>query len=419
MASEDNTDVREAPPSQGVTVATHRFQDAPLYGRTPLQAGLLYGGAASTVLGPGIGALVGLGAGIITKLERDNVIDHRARQVNDVVSETQGLQSQAQDMLATSDPDSAQAKFIQEQMRLANEGMTRFVNEADPQGRVQMQNANINLAGVLSAQMEQARNSAMAQETAKRSLITSQAELYRNQFQTNQDNFRDINTQADKILSLTAEKGFDPTKPINVGLITSMLSRGVDVYNSNPNDYATAITQGVSGLDKLGGKAGGVIAAGASVVTGLVNYYKGKDIAPTTQDYIRLAMNMKDYAAKDAGAKSDQINQQSAFMDQQARKWGVFDEHTDLQGYVTGGVNKLPITKAPEQPPAPTAAQLLPSTSQTPTDQPRTAPTAARVNSQMTGRGMAAWAQNQGTQSTAAPGASDIALGLSQARPTN
>ena len=401
-----------------VDVTASALQPAPLYRLSPLQAGLLYGGAASTVMGP-LGALVGLGVGVATKLQRDNALDHRARQINDVVSETQALQSQATDMMANADP--ATQKFLQEQMRLGNEGMTQFINEADPAGRAKMQNANIALAGVLSAQMQQARDSATAQETAKRSLVTSSAETYRNQFQTNQDNWRAINTQADKILDLTSAQGFDPNKAVNKGLIVGMLTTGIGLYRDNPADYTDAVTQGVQGLGKLPGVAGTVGGIAGDVIGGIMTAIKGEHYQLSTDDYRRLALNMKNFAAKDAQQKADQLSQQGQALDAQARKWGVFDDKTDLAGYISGGVKSLPVTPTPQLPAAPTASQLLPSTSN-PANQPRTAPViSSRVGAQPTGMGRTlTWAgQSQSAAETAR--ANIMAAGLSEGmpRPTN
>jgi len=345
--------------SPAVNVTTNALSPAKPLGLTPLQAGLLYGGAAATVMGP-LGALVGLGVGIASKIQRDNLIDHRAKQVADVVSETQGLQSQALSMMEGADP--ATQKFLREQIRLGNEGMTQFINENDPAGRAKMQNANISLAGVLSAQMQQARDSATAQETAKRTLVTNSAEQYRTQFQANQDAFRAVDTQADKILNLTSQPGFDPNKSVNKGLIIGMLTTGIGLYRDNPADTTDAIAQGVSGLNAFG--APGQVVAGA--IQGGATYFKGKKFELSTDDYVRLAMNMKNYNAKATQGKMDQLSQQGQFLDAQARKWGVFDDKTDLAGYISGGVKKLPMTTPPEQPPAPTASQLLPSTSQSP-----------------------------------------------------
>jgi len=355
MADDTQDYTQDASPA--VNVTTNALSPAKPLSLTPVQAGLLYGGAAATVMGP-LGALVGLGVGIATKIQRDNLIDHRAKQVADVVGETQGLQSQALSMMEGADPTTQ--KFLREQIRLGNEGMTQFINEADPAGRAKMQNANIALAGVLSAQMQQVRDSATAQETAKRSLITNAAEQYRTQFQANQDAFRAVDTQADKILNLTSQPGFDPNKSVNKGLIIGMLTTGIGLYRDNPADTTDAIAQGVSGLNAFG--APGQVVAGA--IQGGATYFKGKKFELSTDDYVRLAMNMKNYNTKAAQGKMDELSQQGQALDAQARKWGVFDDKTDLAGYISGSVKKLPVTTPPELPAAPTPSQLLPSTSQ-------------------------------------------------------
>lgn len=310
---------------------------APTYhGLSPLKAGLLYGGAAASVGGP-IGLLVGLGASLVASLNKKKYTDKLAayRQADDDYHAEWDREYEVAD-----DPTK---RLLMDSKRMNNAGW-QMLAAGDHRGLDLIQNANQTMQGIISGDVANRHAEQSAQTNAVRSLVTTAAGAYRDEYSKNLDQFNTLNSQADRVLQLVADPKFDPNKPSNKAFLSEMLSTSVGGFYKDAPDALDAITQGADSLSSLipGGKAA------AGVVGALITGIKSQDFKMTREDYNRVALNLKTYAKNQAQAKMQQLSSQGQILDAYAKKQKVFDESANLAEYISGGEKELRLTDVPQ-----------------------------------------------------------------------
>lgn len=351
----DDTASFQAPAAQTIPVQAgggQRGQRPPAYtGLSPLQAGLLYGGAASSVMGP-LGILVGIGAGITAGRMRDNAVAAQSRFLSNMAGETAGINNEINNQMPVSDPD--QQRMLEHARRVAEDGWNRL-QTGDMTGRDMITQSNEVIRSIMAGDEANRTATAQANQAMHRGLITSAANDYRAQYQQNLAVYNSINEQTGKVFDLVNQKGFDPDKPFNKAILAEMLQTGVGGMYRDAPDMLDAIARGAPGLGaiigSIGGPMGMVGGAGiGSLIEGITTGIKSEKFKVTAEDYNRIAINMKDYATKFAQQKMQQLGTQSTNLDQYARSQGVVSGDYTLGDFVSGGIKELPLTPTPKVP---------------------------------------------------------------------
>lgn len=330
-------------------------------GLSPMEAALLYGGAASTVMGP-LGILIGIGAGVTAGRNKKSYLEREAKYLEELEGSQRGLTDQIRSELDIADPDERRA--LANAQRIADDGM-RKVALGDPTGQRMIDAANQTIEGIINGDIAARKAENSANAGFMRDLIKTAATDYRAQYQANLSEFEKVDQQASRVLSLTAEDGFDPNKPINRAILSELVSSGMGMYRDVPDTW-DAVSQGVGSLAGMGGPIG--MAAGGlaeAVIAGI----KSDDFKLSAEDFNRLALNMQKTARQYAEMKMQRLGNQAMTLDQNARRIGAIPEDYSLADYVSGNVRELLMTPAPkspqqrlqeraQQPPAPAAGGL-------------------------------------------------------------
>jgi hypothetical protein len=320
-------------------------------GMSPLKAALLYGGAAGIVGGP-LGLLVGLGAGITAKKQRDNFLDKQAAYRQEQVEFNRELANE----MDIANPE--EARLLQHAKRVADAGWQRLA-AGDPTGREMIENANAFIAETINGDRAARQQEEAAQTNFQRGLIGDAAQDYRKQYQTHVTDFESVDAQVTRLLDLTADPNFDPNKPVNKAVLTDLISSGIGGFYRDSPDMLDGVAAGVSGLGNLG-KYGGTI---GGIIEGLATAIKSKDFKVSREEYNRIAFNMRKVAQQATAARMERLSGQAAGLDEFARKTGAIPFNYSLKDFISGGTKELRILNSP----APKASTITPPKSPTPT----------------------------------------------------
>lgn len=328
-------------------------------GMSPLQTGLLYGGAASSVMGPA-GILVGLGYGILSKRLREDWLDKETAFTENTRAEHQAFKDELDAELQVADPD--EKRLLNHARRLASDGYFRLLS-GDETGRKLIEQANAVSQGIMNADAQARKADEAAAMSVQRSLITTAAQAYRQEFQTNIQQFDEIETRATRVLDLVAQPDFDPNKPSNKAFLGELLSTGIGGFYKDAPDALDAVVQGSTALEKIP-----IVGQyGPDIVGAVVTAVKSKDFKMTAEDYNRVALNMQQYARKHAEGKMGQLGQQAQQLDQFARKTRSIPDDYSLADYVSGGVKELRLLPTPKYDATPRPAPQTAAPPNTPT----------------------------------------------------
>jgi hypothetical protein len=342
MDDQEDQTVEHAPSADVTVSGGGGPSPAPYRGMSPLKAGLLYGGAASTVMGP-LGLLVGVGAGIVAKNMRDNYLDHQARAMREFTAERQGLNEEIDAQKRISDPDTA--RLLDHAKLMGANGWFRL-QQGDQSGLELIQQGQNIVQGVMQANVTDRNNELVANHAAVRGLVSSSANDYRSQFQQNVEQATNIDQQSQRVLKLVSEPDFDPNKPFNKAILADLLSYGVNgMYKDNPS-MIDAIKEGTGALNHIPIVGGAV----AEIAGGIATYIKSKDFEVTKEDYNRIALNMKTFNAQYTQQKMGQLAGQADALTMIGQKQGVLPQDLSLRDYVTGNVKELNFLPPPVMP---------------------------------------------------------------------
>lgn len=296
-------------------------------GMSPLQAGLTYGGAASTVMGP-LGLIVGAGAGIVAKRMRDSWLDQEARHTRTMREEYNGMMQEADAELRIADPD--EKRFINHAKRYINDGWMRLAS-GDESGRDMIERGNTLLQSVMSADMQARKQEEASQANFQRGLVGTAANKYREDYMANMATFEEIDKQTTRVLDLVNSEGFDPNKPFNKAVVMDLISVGVSgLYKDDPN-----------GLESL-------VRAVPVIGDALGDMLKSGDYKLTPEDYNRIALEMKRSNERYASDRMGRLGEQAKALDDFARRTGSIPQDYSLSDYVSGGVKELKLTPVPQ-----------------------------------------------------------------------
>lgn len=322
----------------------------------PLQAGLLYGGLSSTVLGP-FGLLVGLGAGILSKRLRQNFADREASDLQNLRSEYKGLQTELQSELEMADPE--EKRLLLHAQRLAVDGWKRL-EAGDEAGRAMIERANEMSRNIMVADQQNRRQEQASQQQFQRGLIGNAANEYRTQYQANLSLAEDMDKQALRVMQLVADPNFDPNKPFNKAILADLLQTGIGGMYRDAPDMLDAIAQGAPAIGAIlgarGGPAGAAIGGSiGDIIQGVTTGVKAKDFQVTREEYNRIALNLRKYSQQYAQQRMQRLGEQSVALDSFARQTGAIPEDYSIGDYVTGGVKELKFAPSPQLPSTPPA----------------------------------------------------------------
>lgn len=299
-------------------------------GLSPLQAGLLYAAGGAAIGGP-IGLLAGLGAGILAKRGKESYLDRVARDTYNTRAEYQNIDNTLSQELEIADPD--EARILKDARNTAAVGW-QMLQSGDERGRDLIMQAHETARGVMNADIQARKAEQAAQFNTQRGLITSAAPALRDQYSGVINQTRQLDSISQRVLSLTADSGFDPNKPFNRAVIAEMISVGGGMFRDNPEGFWAAMAQGGAGTIV------GSIAQGVDV---LMDTEKFK---LTREDFNRLALNARKVAQMYGSQRLQEIAAQAEGLDNFARQVGAIPENYSLRDYVSGGVSELQI--APE-----------------------------------------------------------------------
>jgi len=302
-------------------------------GLSPLMSGLLYGGAAASVAGGPLGLLVGLASGIVSKRMRDSELDRAARETRLLSSEDEKFNSQMNEEMKLADPDEQRAlKYAQ---RMKDTGLKRLMN-GDQRGREMWNQANEVMLGLINGDVQGRKADEAANAAALRGLTSDAATAYRTEYQQAMAQFEEADKQANSVLTLTAQPGFDPNKPFNKAVLADMLTVGISgLYKDNPE-----------GIERM---AASVPIIG-QFLQGGVEMFKSSDFKLTAEDFNRIALEIKNANSTSTKVKMSRLGSQATSLDAFARKNGISAEGFSLADYITGNEKELRLTPAPKAP---------------------------------------------------------------------
>lgn len=320
--------------------------EEPLQGRgysglSPLQAALIYGGAASTVAGP-LGLVIGAGAGIMASRMKKSYLAAETEHIENLRGEQQGIKDTIRGELDIADPDERRA--LANYQRVADEGMRRLA-AGDPTGRQMVANANAGIEGIINGDIQARKADEAANRNFMRDLVGTAAKDLRGQFQTNMREFEAVDQQAARLMELVSS-GADLNKPINRSAVAELLSSGMGMYRDMP-DALDAVVDGTQWMSALGLPGQAL----QGTISGIVGAVKSGDNKITAEDVNRLAINMQSTARRYAEERMQRLGNQATSLDQQSQRVGATPPGYSLRDYVSGQVEKLllnPVTSSPQ-----------------------------------------------------------------------
>lgn len=300
----------------------------PVESVSPLTTGLLYGGAAAAVAGP-IGLLAGLGYGILHKRAQDSYLDRVARDAHNTEREYSGVQKAIDSELQIADPD--EARLLSDAKRIAADGWYRL-QSGDETGRAMVEQANETIRGIMNADIQARKAEQASQFNAQRGLVTSAAPVLRDQYSAVINSARQVDAISQRVLSLTADPGFDPNKPLNRAVLAEMISVGGGMFKDNPEGFWAGLAAGGAGTIV------GSIAQGVDVLMDTEKF------RITREDFNRLALNARQTSTQYGEQRLREIAQQAQGLDKWAKQVGAIPADYSLAEYVSGGISKLAVS---------------------------------------------------------------------------
>lgn len=296
-------------------------------GMSPLQAGLMYGGGAATVMGP-IGLLFGLGAGLISKRMQSNWLDREAKHRETMREEHVGLMQELDAERRQADPD--EARLIDHAKRLAADGWNRMASGDYDTGRKLVAQANELSRSVMQADSQARKQQEAENASFQRGLVQTAANDYRQQYLTNMKTFEDIDQKTSEVLSLVNKEGFDPNSKFNKAVIMDLISVGVSgLYRDDP-----------SGLETLARKV-------PVIGDALGDFIKADDYKLTAEDYNRIVIELKSSNERYTQQRMQRLGEQAKSLDTNAKRIGAIPQDYSLSDYVSGNIKELRINPVP------------------------------------------------------------------------
>lgn len=306
-------------------------------GLSPVQAGLLYGGAASTVLGP-LGILIGLGFGVAAKRMKQNFLDREAADIENVQAQSDDLQEQIDAEYGGADED--EKRMLDYARRRRSNGY-QLLMSGDPRGAAMLEDANRVLLGIQQGDKARREADAAGALGMQRTLITSAAEDYRKQYQTALADADEAQDRTGRVLDLVNTEGFDPNAPLSKGVLQELISATGGMFRDTPSAW-DAVSQGTSIAGN--GLVGKAIQAGGAALSTLMN---SRDFKVSREDYNRIALNIRKFSEQRAAARLEQLGTQAQQLDAVARKTGSIPDDYSLGDYISGGVKELRVLPVP------------------------------------------------------------------------
>lgn len=333
-----------------VTVSDERerpYSRAGAPGLSPLQAGIMYGAGGAAIGGP-IGLLAGLFAGVVAKRGRENYLDRVSRDTYNTRVKFQGVQDEIKSELEIADPD--EARLLRNAQRLSSEGW-QLVQSGDPSGKDLIDQANATIQGIMQGDIQARKADEAARFNTQRGLITNAATAFRDQYSTIIGQAREVDARAQRVLTLVADKNFDPDKPFSKSLLTELVSSSLGgMFKDDPN----GLLNGLAGLGASGSSVGSIIGAIAQVGKKIADQ---DDFKITREEYNRVALNMREVTKQYAEQRLGELRQQADGLNNFSKQVGVIPQDYNLSDYVSGGITDLQIAPARPVPNLPTTNQ--------------------------------------------------------------
>lgn len=323
-----------------VSSAPSQLPAAKYPGMSPMEAGLVYGGGAATVMGP-IGALIGLGAGLVAKRMQSSWLDREAKYRETMREEHVGLMQELDAERRQADPD--EARLIDHAKRLAADGWNRMASGDYDTGRRMVAQANEMSRSIMQADSQARKQQETENATFQRGLIQTAANDYRTQYLNNMKTFEDIDQKTSEVLNLVNAEGFDPNSKFNKAVIMDLISVGVSgLYRDDPSGLETLVRSVPVVGDALG------------------DAMKQEDYKLTPEDYNRIALELKKSNERYTQQRMQRLGEQAKSLDTNAKRLGAIAPDYSLSDYVSGNIKELRITPVPtlkkSQPAAPPGA---------------------------------------------------------------
>jgi hypothetical protein len=296
-------------------------------GMSPLQAGLTYGGGAVATMGP-IGLLLGLGAGLFAKRNRDSWMDRESQHRQNLREEHTSLMQELDAEAANADPD--ERRIIDHAKRLAASGWKRMASGDYATGRKMVEEANQLSHSVMSADSQARKQQEAENLNFQRGLVQTAANDYRTQYLQNMKNFEDLDQKTSEVLNLVNSEDFDPNSKFNKAVVMDLISVGVNgLYRDDP-----------SGLESL-------VRAVPVIGDALGDAIKQGDYKLTREDYNKIAIELKRSNERYSQQRMQRLGEQATSLDTNARRIGAIPQDYSLQDYVSGKVKDLRLTPDP------------------------------------------------------------------------
>jgi hypothetical protein len=307
-------------------------------GLSPIQAGLLYGGAGVALGGP-VGLLAGLFAGVVSKRMRENYLDRVARDTHNMAAEYTGLKGEIDSELQIADPD--EARLLESAKRTAADGWYRL-QSGDESGRAMILQANEITRSIMAGDIANRKSEQAAQFNFQRGLVSNSATSYRDQYSTTMTQAQEVDSVSERILELTSDPSFDPNKPFNRAVLADLITTGVGgMFRDDPNGFLAGVAEGGEGT---------IVGA---IAKGTKTWLDDEEFKITREDYNRIALNARKVTHAYANQRLSQLQQQATSLNEFAQRAGAIPRDYNLADYVSGGISELKL--APEvQAPKPT-----------------------------------------------------------------
>lgn len=329
MADEDQLEVSSSAP-RGKAPAPG--------GPSPLQAGLLYGGLGAAVAGPA-GVLFGLGAGIASAIGRKRFVAKQTQFLNNLDAEYQEAQNNLRDEMEIADPD--EKRLLTVGKRMIDDGWNRL-GSGDQSGQELWDRGNQIIMGVIQGDISQRKADETASQGMQRDLVSTSAKSLRDEYQQNLTAYSSSTEAANKLLSLTAQKDFDPNKPFYRAALTGLLADSINSFYKDTPSAAGELFAGTgNALQGMGGKLGQAGSVVGDVIKMAGSYINAKEFEVSREDYNRIAMNVLKVAQGQTQQRMGRIDKQGATLDAVARRNGIVKPDYSFQDYITGGVKDL------------------------------------------------------------------------------
>jgi hypothetical protein len=232
------------------------------------------------------------------------------------------------------DPD--EKRLLSDARATAANGWYRL-QSGDETGRALIEQAHEMARGVMNADIQARKSEQAAQFNAQRGLVSNSATTLRDQYSQTISQVRQLDSQAQRILELTADPTFDPDKPFHKAILAELVSTSVGgMYKDDPNGLLNGLSELGSTGSEIGAIVGGLAKLGKSVAD-------QDDFKITREEYNRIALNIRKVTQMYGQQRLTEIGQQAAGLDDFGRRVGLVPQDYSLADYVSGGVSDLKI----------------------------------------------------------------------------